>query len=185
MESLETVKTVAYVLFWVWHTLGVCSSAMSTFSPLSSWSSSGMKMCVCVCVCGWNELEVCTTLALPHINSFRTMPVLYTSPRTHTHILKPFEDSEPTGLKVDIACSSWHVCEMGGFTGVLLGAPLKVYSHLQGDHSEEWSQGPSHLWHGPKHASAAGAIRTATSAKPQNQRQHQFWDRWWFRRDDV
>ena len=57
------------------------------------------NVCVCVCVCGWNELEVCTTLAYPHISSFRTMPVPYTSTRT----LKPFEDSEPTGLKVDIA----------------------------------------------------------------------------------
>ena len=53
----------------------------------------------CVCVCGWNELELCTTLAYPHISSFCAMPVLYTS----THILKPFEDSELTGLKVDIA----------------------------------------------------------------------------------
>ena len=53
----------------------------------------------CMCVCGRNELEVCTTLAYPHISSFRTMPVLHTS----THILKPFEDSELMGLKVDIA----------------------------------------------------------------------------------
>ena len=55
---------------------------------------------MCVCVCGLNELEVCTTLAYPHVSSFRTMPALYAS----TRILKPFEDSEPTGgLKVDIA----------------------------------------------------------------------------------
>ena len=33
------------------------------------------------------------------------MPALYTSTHTHTHthIFIPFEDSEPTGLKVDIA----------------------------------------------------------------------------------
>ena len=57
-----------------------------------------MRACVrgCVCVCVRDELEVCATLAYPHISSFRTMPVLYTS----TRILKPFEDSEPTGLKV-------------------------------------------------------------------------------------
>ena len=36
----------------------------------------------------------------PHISSFRAMSV-YT--QTRTHILKPFEDSKPTGLKVDIA----------------------------------------------------------------------------------
>ena len=29
---------------------------------------------------------------------------------THTRILKPFEDSEPMGLKVDIASSSFCVC---------------------------------------------------------------------------
>ena len=27
---------------------------------------------------------------------------------THTHILKPFEDGEPTGLKVDIATTCIH-----------------------------------------------------------------------------
>ena len=38
--------------------------------------------------------------AYPHIrSSFRSMPVLC------TRILKPFDDSEPTGLKVDIAVS--------------------------------------------------------------------------------
>ena len=55
----------------------VQSPAMSTFSPVGSRSSDG------VCVCGWNELEVCTTMAYPHISSLCTMPVLYTS--THTH----------------------------------------------------------------------------------------------------
>ena len=53
---------------------------------------------------GWNEL-VCTTLALyPHFSSFCTMPV-YTHTTTDTpqdtHILIPFEDSGPTGPKVD------------------------------------------------------------------------------------
>ena len=73
--------------------------AMSTFSPVGSRSSNGMRMCVCVCVCvrvracvracvcvcvcGRNELEVCSTLAYPPISSFRTMPVLYTRTRTH------------------------------------------------------------------------------------------------------
>ena len=44
-------------------------------------------------MCGQNELEVCTTLTYPHISSFRT----------HTRIFKPSEDSEPSGLKADIA----------------------------------------------------------------------------------
>ena len=48
--------------------------AMSTFRPVGSWSSNGMRerkcvcICVCLCVCGRNELEVCTTLAYPHIS---------------------------------------------------------------------------------------------------------------------
>ena len=36
------------------------------------------------------------------------MPVLHTSTRTLTRILKPFENSEPTGLKVDIAQELTH-----------------------------------------------------------------------------
>ena len=46
--------------------------AMSTFSPIGSWSSNGMRMCVCAslcaCVCGWNELEACAMLAYPHVS---------------------------------------------------------------------------------------------------------------------
>ena len=74
---------------------------MSTFSPVGSPSSNGMRMCVCVCVDGWNEFEVSSMLAYPH-----QFILYYTSAihkHTHTCILKPFEDSEPTGLKVDIA----------------------------------------------------------------------------------
>ena len=40
--------------------------------------------CMCVCVCRWHGLEVCTTLAYPHISSCLTMPV-YTHKHTHTH----------------------------------------------------------------------------------------------------
>ena len=86
-------------------------SAMSTFSPVGSQCSNGMKMCMCVCegalgcvcvsvcvcvyvcvcarahahthACTWNELQVCTTLAFTN-QLFRTMPVLYTS--THMHM---------------------------------------------------------------------------------------------------
>ena len=61
--------------------------AMSAFSPVGSRSSNSMRMCVCVCVSVsvWrqNELEVCNTLAYPHISSFRTMPVSYTHLRAH------------------------------------------------------------------------------------------------------
>ena len=61
------------------------TSAMSTFSPVGSRSSNGMRMCerACVraCVCVRNELEICTTLAYQHISSFRSMPV----PQAHAH----------------------------------------------------------------------------------------------------
>ena len=105
-----------------------CASAMSTFSPMGLRSSNGMGMCVSVCVsvracmqtrvcvcvpqcvcmcecalacvCGRNELNVYTMLAYPRISSFCVI-----HKHTHTRILKPFEDSEPTGLKVDIACA--------------------------------------------------------------------------------
>ena len=97
---------------------------MSTFNPVGLRSSNSMRMCVshcacvcvlawvhacvcvcdsvcvcvCVCVCGWNQLNVYTTLAYPHISSFSAI-----HKHTHTRILKPFEDCEQTGLKVNIA----------------------------------------------------------------------------------
>ena len=57
---------------------------------------------MCVCVDGRNELEVCTTLAYPR---YQLIPCYASAMHKHTHTrnLKPFEDSEPTGLKVDIA----------------------------------------------------------------------------------
>ena len=57
---------------------------------------------MCVCVCGQNEFKVCTMVSFSHIHKF--IPY-YASVyiHTNTHILKPFEDSEPMGLNVDIA----------------------------------------------------------------------------------
>ena len=67
---------------------------LSTFrQSVPVWQRECVCVCVCVCVCGRNELEVCTTLAYPHISSFCTMPVLYTQ-LTHSRILKLFEDSK-------------------------------------------------------------------------------------------
>ena len=51
---------------------------------------------MCVCVDGI-ELNVYTTMACRRVSSFRA-----THKQVHTRILKPFEDSEQTGLKVDI-----------------------------------------------------------------------------------
>ena len=63
---------------------------------------------VCACVCGQNELKTCITLAYPHIiMSYEFIPcyasAVHKHMHTHTHILKPLEDSELTGLQVDIA----------------------------------------------------------------------------------
>ena len=75
--------------------------AMSTFSPVGSWSSNGMRMCVCVCV--WTEWT--WNLHYFGISTYQFIPFYASAIHKHTHtrILKPFEDSEPTGLKVDIA----------------------------------------------------------------------------------
>ena len=70
---------------------------MSTFSPVGLRSSNGMRMCVGVCVYGMN-----LKYALPwHINI--SVHSILCQCHKHTHILRPFEDSKPTGLKVDIA----------------------------------------------------------------------------------
>ena len=62
-----------YALYLCWQT----RMAMSTFSPISSRSSNGMRICVCggggwgsggVGGCGQNVLEVCTMLAYPQIS---------------------------------------------------------------------------------------------------------------------
>ena len=64
---------------------------MSTFSPIDLQSSKGKRIYVCVCVYRMN-----LKYALHwHIHIDQFIP--------YTRILKPFEDSEPTGLKVDIA----------------------------------------------------------------------------------
>ena len=67
--------------------------AMSTFSPVGSQSSNDTRMCVCVCVCmracvcvyvyGMNlKYALCWHIHII-MSSFRTVPVLYTSTRTH------------------------------------------------------------------------------------------------------
>ena len=71
---------------------------MSTFSPVGSQSSNGMRenvcVCMCACVCVWNI----------HISVHSVLCQCYNLHKhMHTRILKPFENSEPIGLKVDIA----------------------------------------------------------------------------------
>ena len=69
---------------------------------------------VCVCVCGWNELEVCNVGVSTYISSFCVI-----HKHMHTRILKLSQDSEPMGLKVDIAfgsCFSREISELHSAT---------------------------------------------------------------------
>ena len=57
-------------------------------------------------MCGQNELEVCTMFSVGIIYILVHSVLcqcIHTSTHTHTRILIPFEDSELTGLKGDIA----------------------------------------------------------------------------------
>ena len=70
--------------------------AMFTFSPICSRSS---KWCVCV----WTEWT--WSMYYTGIFTYQFIPYYASAIRKHmhTHILKPFEDGELTGLKADIA----------------------------------------------------------------------------------
>ena len=62
-------------------------------------------MYVCLCVYTgivWNELIRGYTNVVHTSSSFRPRTHARTDSRSHTRILIPFEDREPTGLKVDI-----------------------------------------------------------------------------------
>ena len=73
------------------------SQAMSTFSPVGSWSSN----CVC-CVDGIN-----LSMQYVGISTYQFISYYVNAIHKHTHTrIKLFEDSEPMGLKVDIALYS-------------------------------------------------------------------------------
>ena len=65
-------------------------------------------------MCGWNELEVCTTMHYPHISSFRAMPLLYTSTRTHSssNCLRTVNQQ---GLEVETADAGYSQALVGLF----------------------------------------------------------------------
>ena len=83
---------------------------MSTFSPVGSqYGYENVSVCVmlvcvvhvCACVCV-DRMNLKYTLHWHiHISLHSILCQYYT--RTHKHILKSFEDSKLTGLKVDIA----------------------------------------------------------------------------------
>ena len=54
-----------------------------------------LKWYECVCVCVWTDGMNLKYALQWHIHIYQFIP--------YTGILKPFEDSEPMGLKVDIA----------------------------------------------------------------------------------
>ena len=83
-----------------------CDSAISTFSPVGSLSSDGLRMGVCVCLCIYSTGIVRNKLICEYANVVHTPSSFRPHTHTHTLILIPFEDHEPTGLKVDIACDS-------------------------------------------------------------------------------
>ena len=75
--------------------------AISTFSPIGSLSSNGLRKHVCVYSTGIvrNEL-ICGYANVVHTSSsFHT----HTHAHAHTHTFIPFEDHELMGLKVDTA----------------------------------------------------------------------------------
>ena len=57
------------------------------------------NVCVCVCVDGMNVKHALRG----HIHVSVHSVLCQCHKHTHTRILKPFEDNQPTGLKVDIA----------------------------------------------------------------------------------
>ena len=62
-----------------------------------------MCVCVCVCVCVDEMNMKYALLWYIHRSVHSVLCQCYTHKHMHTRILKPFEDSEPTGLKVDLA----------------------------------------------------------------------------------
>ena len=84
---------------------------MSTFSHVGLQSSDGISVCVCVCVraCVRACVRVCVewtwSVHYVGISTYQFIPyyAIAIHKHTHTRILKPFEDSEPVGLKVEIA----------------------------------------------------------------------------------
>ena len=83
--------------------------AMSTFSPIGSRSSDGVRMYMCV----WNKLEVCATLAFIRIWVHSLLcPCIH---KTHTHmhpqtIWGQWTDGAKSGYCLAWWCGSWSRC---------------------------------------------------------------------------
>ena len=96
--SCFAVFNILHCQFWrSLRSLRVGALAMSTFSPVGSRSSNGMRMCVCVraCVDGMNLKYALRW----HIHMYQFIPC-YASTRTSSNHLRT---ANRRGLKVDIA----------------------------------------------------------------------------------
>ena len=60
---------------------GVGWGAMSTFSPVGSWSANGMRMCVCMCV--WTEWT--WSMHYVGISTYQFIPYYASAVHKHTH----------------------------------------------------------------------------------------------------
>ena len=118
--------------------------AISTFSPVGKLSSNGLRVRVCVRVLVYStgieqitDMWTCQRSAYFNpIPSTHARARAHTHTHTHTHILIPFEDREPTGLKVDIAYNLYRarqrdrepecVCGGGGGEAVWRMDPIKL-----------------------------------------------------------
>ena len=77
---------------------------MSTFNPIGSLSSSGLRMRVCMCLCIHSTGIVRKELVGGYANA------VHTSSSFCPHTLIPFEDRKLTGLKVDFADIPPYLC---------------------------------------------------------------------------
>ena len=114
--------------------------AMSTFSPVGSLSSNGMRICVYV----WTEWT--WSMQYVGISTYQFITYYASVIHMHTHscILKPFEDSELTGLKVDIAFL--HTCCYGIPQLNTLGSPSIYYMQLHTDRYTPWGERIACVW---------------------------------------
>ena len=87
-------------------------TAISTFSPVGLLSSNGSRMHVCVCT-GIARNELIYSVGMP-AKCILQVHSVYTHTHAHAHIIIPFEDREPTGLKVDIANKTTQRLQTGG-----------------------------------------------------------------------
>ena len=91
----------------------------TSFSPVGSLSSDGLRMHVCMCLCTcacvqhWNSMKWTDMWICQRSTYFKFIPSTHTHTHTHTfsYYLTQFEDHKPMGLKLLEKCSpnTWRV----------------------------------------------------------------------------